>query len=87
MLISQQADRGHANTLCSVSVCAGIWDSYQAVVCMYVCFSGDEEKVLLGSEKGEVMMVHNGDLRVNIAVDAEAAINAIVPTSKVCSSR
>ena len=48
--------------------------------------SGDEEKVLLGSEKGEVMLVHNGDLRGNIAIDAEAAINAIVPTSKVCSS-
>jgi hypothetical protein len=42
--------------------------------------------VLLGSEKGEVMLVHNGDLRGNISVDAEAAINAIVPTSKVSSS-
>ena len=48
--------------------------------------SGDEEKVLLGTEKGEVMVVHNGDLRGNIPVDAEAAINAIVPTSKVCPS-
>ncbi len=48
--------------------------------------SGDEEKVLLGSEKGEVMLLHNGDLRGNISVDAEAAINAIVPTSKVSSS-
>ena len=42
--------------------------------------------MLLGSEKGEVMLVHNGDLRGNISVDAEAAINAIVPTSKVSSS-
>ena len=42
--------------------------------------------MLLGSEKGEVMIVHNGDLRGNICVDAEAAINVIVPTSKVCSS-
>ena len=49
-------------------------------------FPGDEEKVLLGTEKGEVMIVHKGDLRGNIAVDAEAAINAIVPTSKVCCS-
>ena len=42
--------------------------------------------MLLGSEKGEVMLLHNGDLRGNISVDAEAAINAIVPTSKVYSA-
>ena len=64
----------------------GVWDSYQAIVCKFRRLSGDEEKALLGSEKGEVLMVHNGDLRGNISVDAEAAINAIVPTSKVYSS-
>jgi hypothetical protein len=44
---------------------------------------GDEEKVLLGSEKGDVMIVHNGDLRGSLSVEPEAAIRAIVPTSKV----
>lgn len=48
--------------------------------------TGDEEKVLLGSEKGDVMIVHNGDLRGSLSVEPEAAIRAIVPTSKVCHS-
>lgn len=39
--------------------------------------------MLLGSEKGDVMIVHNGDLRGSLSVEPEAAIRAIVPTSKV----
>ena len=46
-------------------------------------YTGDEDKVLLGSEKGDVMIVHNGDLRGSLSVEPEAAIRAIVPTSKV----
>ncbi len=42
--------------------------------------------MLLGSEKGEVMIVHNGDLRGSLSVEPEATIKAIVPTPKVPSS-
>ncbi len=48
--------------------------------------AGDEEKVLLGSEEGDVLIVFNGDLRGNLNVDPDAAIKAIVPTSKACYS-
>ena len=48
--------------------------------------AGDEEKVLLGSEEGDVLIVFNGDLRGNLNVDPDAAIKAIVPTSKACFS-
>ena len=40
---------------------------------------------MLGSEKGEVLIVHNGDLRGSLSVDPEAAVTAILPTSKANS--
>lgn len=46
--------------------------------------AGDEEKVLLGTENGDVLIVFNGDLRGNISVEPDMAIRAIVPTSKAC---
>ena len=44
--------------------------------------AGDEEKVLLGTETGEVLIIFNGDLRGNVSVDPDMAIRALVPTSK-----
>ena len=46
--------------------------------------TGDEEKVLLGTENGEVLIVFNGDLRGNVSVEPDVAIKALVPTSKAC---
>ena len=46
--------------------------------------AGDEEKILLGTENGDVLIVFNGDLRGNMSVEPEMAIRAIVPTSKAC---
>ena len=48
--------------------------------------AGDEEKVLLGTENGDVLIVLNGDLRGNVSVEPDIALKAIVPTSKACFS-
>lgn len=46
--------------------------------------TGDRERIVVGTDKGEILVIDNGDVRGTLMVDDTCAVQAITVTPKAC---
>ena len=53
----------------------------------YVCIAGERERIVAGTERGDLLVVEGGDLRLALPFEGAPAIDAIQATPKaICAS-
>ena len=49
--------------------------------------AGDQDRILVGTDRGEVLVVVNGDVRGSLLISPSTVIGAIVASPKVCPGK